>query len=137
VLDDSISANAVHLQLGGVKVMWQVGLETGPGTLSADDVKALTDERGLGANDRTKFTIRGTYKLFDLPHAPDFSERGWQHAQTLLAKRDQLMHPKSLSDFAVSDAEWETIYEGTTWLFSPLLGFIGQLAQAHGVGRNG
>lgn len=112
--------------------MAEVGLETGAGPLSAKEIAVLRDERGFGSADRVKYTLRATYKLFQLPEVPQFSEQGWSDAQTLLEKRDSLMHPKTVNDLAVSDQSWERIHNGAVWLFAQLFGFMEQLAKAHG-----
>jgi hypothetical protein len=108
-----------------------IGLETGPGDLTADEVKALQDERAMTASDRTKFTLRATYKMLKLPDSPSFSDSGWASAQLLLTKRDVLMHPKCMSHLLVADGEWGKIKEGTQWLFAKLFGVVIQLARVH------
>jgi len=109
-----------------------IGLETGPGDLTANEVKALRDERALDSVERTKFTLRAAYKMLQLPELPNFGDVGWVNAQVLLSKRDCLMHPKSMDDLTVSDAQWDEIYEGARWLFVQLFGLIDQLRVKHG-----
>jgi len=109
-----------------------IGLETGPGDLTADEVKALLDERSLDSVERTKFTLRAAYKMLQLPAPPNFGDGGWVNAQVLLTKRDGLMHPKSMDELTVNDAHWEKIYEGTRWLFGQLFGLVDQLRLKHG-----
>ena len=109
-----------------------IGLETGPGDLTSNEVKALQDERALDSVERTKFSLRAAYKMLQLPAPPNFAEKGWANAQVLLTKRDGLMHPKSMDDLTVDDAHWEEIYKGTGWLFSQLFGLVDQLRLKHG-----
>jgi hypothetical protein len=115
--------------------MCQVGLATGPGSLSADEAKVLTDERAFGSTDRVKLTVRAIFRLFELPKTPDFSERGWLQAQQLFNKRHRLMHPKSVEDLAVSDEQWDTLYDGATWIFRQLFSFMSELARVPGTGE--
>lgn len=109
-----------------------IGLETGPGDLTKNEVSALQDERSLGSVDRTKFTLRAAYKMLQLPVPPNFGDKGWVDAQALLAKRDCLMHPKSMEDLTVTDTQWDKVYEGARWLFAQLFGLVEQLRQKHG-----
>jgi hypothetical protein len=113
--------------------MCAVGVVTSPASLSEEEVKALTFERKLGSIERTKLTVRATYKLFELPDVPNFGVRGWEQAQRLLDKRDRLMHPKSVQDLEVADDEWNDIHLGVEWLFEQLFGFMEQLARIHGI----
>lgn len=113
--------------------MCEVGLETGPGTLSEKEVFVLKNERSFSSADRVKYTLRGTYKMFQFPSVPEFSGRGWEGAQALLDKRDALMHPKSVEDLSVSEKQWLPIHDGAVWLFKQLFGFMAQLATAHGI----
>jgi hypothetical protein len=115
--------------------MCHVGIETVPGRLDHEEARVLTAERDFGNIERIKLTIRATYKLFELPNRPDFGQHGWKQAQLLLKERSRLMHPKNLRDLEVSDAEWEIIYEGATWVFSSLLRFMAQVAEVHGNSR--
>lgn len=112
--------------------MCQVGLETGPGTLSKKEVKVLKSERSFGSVERIKLSARAAFKLFGLPSPPDFGASGWRQAQTFLEKRDRLMHPKSAQDLEISDESWADIYDGTVWLLQQLFGFMGQIAKTHG-----
>lgn len=110
----------------------RIGLATGPGDLTSDEVVALSDERSLGSADRTRLTLRAAFKMLQLPEPPEFGNTGWANARCLLSKRDLLMHPKSAEDLAVPDALWDEIYAGTSWLFAKLFGFMEQLALKHG-----
>ena len=109
-----------------------IGLETGPGDLSTREVKALQDERSLDSIERAKFTLRAAYKMLQLPSPPDFGDRGWASAQTLLLKRDGLMHPKSMDDLTISDSQWEAVHEGARWLLTQLFGLVEQLQRKYG-----
>jgi hypothetical protein len=113
--------------------MCQVGLATGAVTLTPNEASVLTTERGFGSAERTKLTIRATYKLFELPEVPDFGVRGWQGAVALLDKRDSLMHPKSVEDLDVSEAQRHAVHEGAIWILKQLFGFMSQLARVHGI----
>ncbi|HEY4369064.1 MAG TPA: hypothetical protein VGN07_17655 [Steroidobacteraceae bacterium] len=112
--------------------MCAVGLETGPGALTAKEENVLKDERGFGSIDRIKYTLRGTYRMFQLPSPPEFSDRGWVDAQALLKKRDALMHPKSVEDLSISEQQWLGLHSGAVWVLAQLFGFMAQLAIAHG-----
>ncbi len=114
------------------RAMCEVGVETRAGPLDAKEVLVIRDERAFGAADRVKYTLRATYKLFQLPAVPQFSQQGWSDAQALLDKRDSLMHPKNVGDLAVGDEAWQRIHKGAVWLFGELFGFMSQLAKVHG-----
>jgi hypothetical protein len=113
--------------------MCQVGLETGPGSLSRNEEAVLKNERLYGSAERTKLTIRATFKMFQLPSVPDFGTKEWLQALRFLDKRDRLMHPKSVDDLDVSDSSWSDIYGGSVWLLQQLFGFMSQLARVHGI----
>jgi hypothetical protein len=112
--------------------MCAVGLETGAGPLTSKEVQVLKEEHGFSAADRIKYTLRGTYKLFQLPDSPQFSESGWQDAQFMIEKRDALMHPKSVDDLALNNKVWDQSHRGAVWLFDQLFGFMSKLAKVHG-----
>lgn len=109
-----------------------IGLETGPGDLSEMEVSALQDERSMSSAARAKFTLRAAYKMLQLPLPPNFGDIGWNNAQILLAKRDCLMHPKSVEDLEITDVQWAKVYEGAQWLFTQLFGLVEQLQQKQG-----
>jgi len=112
--------------------MCQVGLETGAGSLTSKEVKVLKAERSFDSAERVKLTLRAAYKMFQLPSVPDFASEGWKHAQRFIEKRDKVMHPKSVEDLEVPEAQWSDIHAGVVWLFEQLFGFMGQLARVHG-----
>ncbi|MFT3907415.1 MAG: hypothetical protein QM718_14055 [Steroidobacteraceae bacterium] len=114
------------------RAICDIGLVTGPGDLTTDEVAALRDEHSLGAKDRTKFTLRAVYKMLKLPGPPDFSDRGWVQARTFLEKRDAVMHPKSMRNLELPDGEWNEVKDGAIWLFGQLFGVMEQLAVTHG-----
>jgi len=115
--------------------MCQVGVAAGPGPLNADETKVLTDERAFGSTDRVKLTVRAIFKLFELPNAPDFSQKGWPQAQALFDRRDRLTHPKSVADLVVADEHWDIVYDGAAWIFEQLFSFMRELNRVHGNGE--
>jgi hypothetical protein len=115
--------------------MCQVGLETGPGSLDADEEKVLRNERGFVLIDRTKLSVLATYKMYELPVIPDFVAVGWVQAQRFLRKRNELMHPKTAPNLEVRDADWDELYDGVLWIFAQLFGFMEQLAAREKVKR--
>jgi len=112
--------------------MCQVGIETGAGPPTSQEVKILRSERSFHSAERVKLTLQAAYKLFQLPALPEFRGEDWRNAQRLLEKRNKLMHPKSAEDLEVTDELWHDVYYGAIWLFKQLFGFIEQLAIVHG-----
>lgn len=112
--------------------MCEVGVATGAGRLTPKEVQVIQAERSFDSTERIKLTLRAAYKSFQLPSGPDFGDEGWRHAQSLIDKRDRLMHPKSAEDLEVSDDLWANIHEGTKWLFKQCFGFMEQLKSVHG-----
>jgi hypothetical protein len=124
---NALRAAAIRL---GIKTSRQ---GNGRELLSIEEVQVIQAERSFDSAERIKLTLRAAYKSFQLPSVPEFGDEGWQHAQTLIEKRDRLMHPKSVEDLEVPDALWADIHEGTKWLFRQLFGFMEQLAIVHGL----
>jgi len=112
--------------------MCEVGVGTGAGPLTSKEVQVIQAERSFDSAERIKLTLRAAYKLFQLLSVPEFGDQGWHHAQTLIEKRDRLMHPKSIEDLEVPDDLWDDVHKGTVWLFRQLFGFMEQLAIVHG-----
>jgi hypothetical protein len=112
--------------------MCEVGVATGAGPLTSKELQVIQSERLFDSAERIKLTLRAAYKSFQLPSVPEFRGKGWQRAQSLLEKRDRLMHPKSVEDLEVPDVLWADIHDGTKWLFRQLFGFMEQLALVHG-----
>lgn len=110
----------------------EIGVESGQGTLTNKEFRALTEEKSLDSANRTKFTLRATYKLFELESIPEFGGKGWDDAQVLLRKRDNLVHPKRAEELEIDDESWNRIYAGAIWIFEPLLTFVEKLARKHG-----
>lgn len=42
----------------------------------------------------------------------------------MLACRDRLMHPKSMQDLLITDAEWPNFQMGASWLIEQFVAFI-------------
>jgi len=62
------------------------------------------------------YSLRATYKMFELDEIPDFSNKNWANSKKLIDKRHALMHPKKPSDLPVSESSWQNIHDGALWL---------------------
>ena len=108
-----------------------IGLECEGHELSHKEAKALITGDDFGICERIKYTLRGTYRMFEVDPIPDFGTEGWRNAQEGLDKRHVLMHPKSFSDLEISTESWERIYSGFTWLLEQHFNLIRLLHEKH------
>ena len=100
--------------------------------INPKEEKLLRSEQSLEANERIKRTLRVAYKLFELQPAPNFGGSEWPRAQRILAKRHQIMHPKTPADLNISDELWEELYDDITWLLEQFFSFISTLEKKYG-----
>jgi hypothetical protein len=61
------------------------------------------------------FTLRVYAKNHGADFVPKTSDKGWTCLKEAVTIRDRLMHPKSLQDLSISDAERETFAAGVKW----------------------
>jgi len=100
--------------------------------INQKEEKLLRSEQSLEANERIKRTLRVAYKLFELQPAPNFGGSEWPRAQRILAKRHQIMHPKTPADLNISDELWEELYDDITWLLEQFFSFISTSEKKYG-----
>jgi hypothetical protein len=62
------------------------------------------------------FTLKLFARRFNVKAMPDTSGSGWQAVQAFIEIRNRLMHPKSMRDLVISEAEVTTINEAQDWL---------------------
>ena len=111
--------------------MCAVSFECVAPEITNKEAEVLRSEHNFDANDRIKFTLRATYKLFELSPAPDFGGNEWPRAQRVLGKRHLLMHPKTTDDLEVSEDLWQEIREDVAWLFEQLFNIFSLLQKKH------
>ncbi len=100
--------------------------------INRKEEKLLRSEQSLEANERIKRTLRVAYKLFELQPPPNFGGSEWPRAQRILAKRHQIMHPKTPADLDISDELWEELYNDITWLLGQFFSFISTSEKKYG-----
>jgi hypothetical protein len=74
-------------------------------------------------------------KVFNVPKRDSGGGTDWRHVEPSIKVRNRLVHPKSVADLQVTDAEWEVHRNGFVWLvhaFDGLLSDINdQYSQSH------
>ena len=68
-----------------------LGLDVEHPTLSAKEAKALKTGFGYSASERIKYTLRATYKMFELSPIPDFGGKQWEKWCCFLIKDTLLL----------------------------------------------
>ena len=84
--------------------------------LDPSDRGKLDPDGRQSADDRVKIALKSIYCKLNISPQPDFSGTGWTNTKQLLDARHALMHPKSPESLVFSDADWENIYKGATWV---------------------
>ena len=97
-----------------------------PFELSKKEKQAIICGVASNSRERIKFTLSGSFKIFNFP-TPDFGTEKWVNAQEGLQKRDHLMHPKSPADLELVSDSWTRIYYGLVWLLKQHCKFIQHL----------
>ena len=93
--------------------------------------QVLKSEIKFDACERIKFTLRGSYRLFELHPLPKFGTKDWENAKKGLKRRNQLIHPKTPADLGITPETWEQIYDGLIWLFEQNCTFFRLLYTKH------
>jgi hypothetical protein len=109
--------------------MCAVGMSIDASAFSKKERQAITNEGGISANERLKWTLRAAYKLFSLQPLPRFDGAEWRNAQKVMLKRHKLMHPQRPSDLGIADSTWRALRRGIVWLMKQFFDFL-SLSQA-------
>jgi hypothetical protein len=109
--------------------MCTIGMHIDASIFPNKERKAVTNEGGVSANERLKFTLRAAYKLFQLQPFPRFEGPEWRNAQKVMVKRHKLMHPQCPSDLGIADSTWGALRRGIIWLMQQFFDFL-SLSQA-------
>ena len=95
-----------------------IGLEVEHPELSKKEEKSLRTGFGFSANERLKYTLRATYKMFSLSPIPDFGGKDWEKVNDLIDKRHSLTHPKEPSDLDVTNEAWLQYRISANWIIN-------------------
>lgn len=125
------SAALIEGEAHCLREMCAISFECTAPEITKKEVDVLRSEKGFGAEDRIKLTLRAAYKLFELAPAPNFCGNEWPRAQKILNKRHLLMHPKTPIDLEVPDDLWNEIRDGVTWLIEQFSNFLSLLVLKH------
>ncbi len=93
-----------------------LGLECSHPDLSNKERKALESGFGFSASERVKYTLKATYKMFDLSPVPEFGSEDWEKALVVFDKRHSITHPKVPGDLEITDQSWDSIRKASNWL---------------------
>ena len=90
--------------------------------LSKMELKVIVCECNSNTRERIKYTLSGSFKIFNFP-LPDFGTEDWENAQEGLKRRDQFMHPKFPADLEIASDSWARIDSGLIWLLKQHMDF--------------
>ena len=110
-----------------IRQMEKVGLECGAQELSQKEQKVTKSPEDFDIKERIKYTLSGSFKIFQLCPYPNFGTTDWRNAKVGLDWRNDLMHPKTPSDLEITSASWPRIKSGLIWLYKQHCAFIEQL----------
>lgn len=108
----------------GFRQLAEVGLECGFDELSQREKKVITSPENFDITGRIKYTLSGSFKMFQLCPRPNFGTTDWKNAKEGLYWRNSLMHPKTLSDLKITSGSWIRIKSGLVWLYEQHCRFI-------------
>ena len=103
-----------------------IEFECKPQELSKKEQKALTSGDDLNNLERIKYTLSGSYKIFNFP-PPNFGTKDWENAQEGLNWRNDLTHPKNPTDLEIASDSWKRIDSGLIWLLKKHFDFLQHL----------
>lgn len=90
--------------------------------LLESDVEAVRQELDVDARphfprflDNVKLAVRRFGKAIEAEVSPDFSGRGWAALRDGVDIRNRLVHPRTPSDLAISDADLLVVEAGVGW----------------------
>lgn len=106
-----------------IRQIAEIEFNNNPYELSKKEKQAIICGVASNSRERIKYTLSGSYKIFNFP-SPDFGTEDWVTAQEGLKRRDNLMHPKSLTDLEIVSESWTRIYKGLVWLLKQHYNFI-------------
>jgi hypothetical protein len=109
-----------------------VGLSIDASVFSKKEQRAITNDGGLSANERLKWTLRAAYKLHGLKPSPRFDGPEWRNAQKVMLKRHRLMHPRRPNDLGIADSTWKALRRGIIWLMKQFFDFLSLLQAKYG-----
>ena len=101
----------------GIRQMAEVGLDCGAQGLSQKEKDVIKSPKNFGIKERIKYTLSGSFNIFQLCPRPNFGTIYWKNATKGLSWRNDLMHPKTLSDLMITSASWPPIRSGVIWLY--------------------
>ena len=108
-----------------------IGLECEDPNLLEKKQQVLISEDKFDACERIKFTLRSSYRLFELHPLPDFGTENWENAKEGLKWRHRLIHPKTPTDLEITPETWERINYGLIWLFEQHCNFFQRLFEKY------
>ena len=88
--------------------------------------KVITSGDDSNIRERIKYTLSGSYKIFNFP-PPDFGTADWESAQEGLNWRNDLTHPKTPADLEIASDSWTRIDSGLIWLLKQHFDFLQHL----------
>ena len=103
-----------------------IEFECKPQELSKKEQKALTSGDDFNILERIKYTLSGSYKIFNFP-PPDFGTKNWENVQEGLDWRNDLTHPKTPADLEIASDSWKRIDSGLIWLLKQHFDFLQHL----------
>ena len=109
-----------------IRQIAEIEFNNNPYELSKKEKQAILCGVASNSRERIKYTLSGSYKIFNFP-SPDFGTEYWVTAQEGLKRRDHLMHPKSPADLEIVSDSWARIYDGLVWLLEQHCKFIQHL----------
>ena len=103
-----------------------VEFECKPQELSEKEQKAIMSGDASNIRERIKYTLSGSYKIFNYP-PPDFGAKDWENAQEGLNWRNDLTHPKTAANLEIASDSWTRIDSGLIWLLKQHFDFLQHL----------
>ena len=86
----------------------------------------------FSSDQRIKESLKLAFRIHELDEKPVFGDKNWQNLQQATELRHRITHPNKSHDLHISEAEWNTAYEGITWLLRELFSFFNQVHTKYG-----
>lgn len=105
------------------KSMATLLVDEGACEVDPKDKEFLNNQR-FEALENVKMTMKLAAKVFSVPERNLGGGTDWRHVKASNTVRNRLLHPKSLSDLKVSNAEWESHTSAFAWLVRAFDGLL-------------
>ncbi|MFJ2487849.1 hypothetical protein [Pseudomonas sp. NPDC087639] len=86
--------------------------------------KEFLNSQRFEALENVKATMRLVVKVFSVPERDLGGGTDWRHVKPSNTVRNRLLHPKSVEDLQVSNAEWESHKSAFVWLVHAFDGLL-------------